>query len=108
MTIHKLKIWPQFYEAVADGHKPFEVRKDDRGYKVGDLLELHEFDPHVVNPEKRLGQLGHTGPGVYTGRSLTRYVSYIMRGGQHGIAEGFVVLGLSRSHPGGCHLMGEG
>lgn len=40
MTIHELKTWPDFFRDVADGRKKFEIRKDDRDYKVGDLLRL--------------------------------------------------------------------
>lgn len=37
---HRLKILPEFYQAVALGVKTFEIRKNDRNYKVGDTLEL--------------------------------------------------------------------
>jgi hypothetical protein len=43
--IHVLKTWPAFYRAVVDGRKTFEIRLNDRGYKVGDVLVLAEFDP---------------------------------------------------------------
>lgn len=42
---HELKIWPQYYQAVADGSKTFEVRKNDRGFQKGDIVELNEWDP---------------------------------------------------------------
>ena len=45
MTIHELKIWPQYYHAVAGGSKTFEVRKNDRGYQKGDRVTLRCFDP---------------------------------------------------------------
>ena len=31
MKTHNLKILPEFFEAVANGMKTFELRKDDRG-----------------------------------------------------------------------------
>lgn len=35
MTIHNLKICAEFADAVYAGDKTFEVRKDDRNFKVG-------------------------------------------------------------------------
>ena len=37
---HDLKIWPEFFDAVASGAKPFDLRKNDRNYHVGDTLLL--------------------------------------------------------------------
>lgn len=37
---HKLKILPEYFEAVKSGSKTFEVRKDDRGFQAGDTLFL--------------------------------------------------------------------
>ncbi len=42
---HELKIWPQYYEAVAGGEKTFEVRVNDRNFQRGDEVELRYFDP---------------------------------------------------------------
>ena len=41
---HRLKIMPEFFRAVTDGRKTFELRKDDRGFSVGDHLVLAEWD----------------------------------------------------------------
>jgi ribosomal protein S17 len=79
IMIHELKCWPDFYEAVLNGNKTFEVRKDDRGFKVGDILHLREWNPKTE---------------TYSGRELARTVTYILRGGQLGIEEGYVVMGL--------------
>lgn len=43
--VHKLKCWPDFYEAVKRGDKTVELRKNDRNYRVGDVLVLQEWDP---------------------------------------------------------------
>ena len=77
---HFLKTWPQFFAALLDGTKTFEARKDDRGFKVGDLLVLQEFDP---TPET----------GGFTGREVDRTISYILRGTEH-VAEGYCILGF--------------
>ena len=65
MTTHELKIWPEFFEAVVDGRKTFEVREDHgRNFVVGDLVKLNEWVP--------------VGPGEgFTGRSITRRITYI-------------------------------
>lgn len=54
---HILKIWPQYYQAVADGSKTFEVRVNDRGFQKGDHVLLREFDPRIVTV---VGDFGHS------------------------------------------------
>ena len=76
--VHELKSWPPYFEALVSGVKRFEVRRDDRSYRVGDVLHLLEFDP---------------GPRTYTGRSFTVRVSYVMELEPLGIG-GYVGLGL--------------
>lgn len=84
MTTHDLKVWPSFFTALLDGSKTFEVRQDDRGYQVGDVLRLREYSP---------------GPDEYTGREINRRVSYLLSGDEvmgyaFGIKSGFVAMGL--------------
>jgi hypothetical protein len=65
VATHELKIWPEFYAAVASGIKPFEVRwGDDRPYAVGDQVNLREWDPAV---------------GAYTGRWTGVWLDYVAR-----------------------------
>lgn len=80
MKTHELKIAPEFFDAVVRGDKTFEVRRDDRGFKVGDLLHLQEHDPDTHK---------------WTGRACIRRVSYILPGGAYGIDKAFVVLALA-------------
>lgn len=77
--IHELKTWPEYYQSVADGFKTFEVRKDDRNYKIWDYLKLMEWDPTT---------------NAYTGRELGCAITYILRDSQF-IKEGYVIMGLS-------------
>jgi len=80
MSEHELKVWPQFFPSLHDGSKPFEARKDDRGFKVGDSLRLREWNPKT---EK------------YTGNEIFPSITYVLRGTEH-ITKGYCILGLSR------------
>ena len=43
---HEMKTWPEFFQPTLNGHKKFELRRDDRGgFQVGDQLLLKEFVP---------------------------------------------------------------
>lgn len=76
---HDLKTWKKYFQEVWDGKKRFEVRKDDRGFKVGDTLTLMEYD-HVEDH--------------FTDRWMQADVDYILEGGAFGVQEGFVVMSL--------------
>lgn len=80
-VVHELKIWTTFYEPLASGMKPFEVRRNDRHprFAVGDILRLREW---------------RVGAQEYTGRECMRTIAYILAGGQFGIENGYVVLGF--------------
>ncbi len=76
--IHDLKCWPEFYEPVLDGSKPFEVRQFDRDFQVGDILRLNWWDPKVQ---------------VYSGRYMYKSITYILAGHKY-VAPGYAVLGI--------------
>ncbi len=86
---HVLKTWPAFWEAVARGDKNFEVRKDDRAFQTGDTLVLEYFDPERPPQDWQ---------GIYR-EPLERVVTFVLPGGQFGIAPGFVVMGLAMDAP---------
>lgn len=77
LTTHELKCWPEYYGEVEAGRKTFEIRKDDRGFRVGDKLILREYNPQSQ---------------TYTGRSCQRVVTYITDFGQ---SCGYVVMALA-------------
>lgn len=85
---HELKCWPPYFEAILSGRKTFEVRENDRNFWAGDLLRLREFSPG-----------GEGTPHGYTGRELTRRVTYVLDGNQFGIATGYVVIALEADLP---------
>lgn len=45
MRTHILKCWTEQFAEVRSGRKTFEFRRDDRGFAVGDVLDLRDFDP---------------------------------------------------------------
>ncbi len=77
-VLHDLKVWHEYFDALKDGSKTFEVRKNDRDFKVGDTLNLREWDPVSE---------------TYSGSSCTRTVVYVLAR-DHRLAPGFVILGL--------------
>ena len=76
---HELKILPEYFTAIMFGKKNFEIRKNDRDFKVGDVLKLMEY-----------------AGGKYTGSFIRREIVYIYHGdGNYGLEKGYCVLGLS-------------
>jgi hypothetical protein len=88
MVEHILKTLPDYWDAIERGEKPFEVRRDDRGFQKGDVLVLRRLTKNVGEkwvPEYRDGY-----------RDLHRKITYVLTGGQFGIEPGFVVMGLKK------------
>ncbi len=84
---HKLKTDSEVYRAVESGFKTFEIRKDDRGYQVGDILTLCET--------KYTGEEMKTGkPLEYTGYCCNVGVSHILRGPIYGLIDGWVIMSI--------------
>ena len=80
MQIHELKTLPEYYGAALSGAKPFELRKNDRGYRVGDVVRLKEYDGEE-----------------YTGRELVRRITYLLEGPVYGLEAGWCILGLGHT-----------
>jgi len=82
---HELKTWPPYWQHIDDGTKPFELRRNDRDFKVGDVLWLREFNP--------------SGYGYFTGRSCWRRVTYVLDPEQFIAVPDWVILGLAPIPP---------
>ena len=66
MKLHELKTWPPFFQDIKDEKKTFDVRPDDRNFKVGDYLLLWEWNPDAED---------------YTGREILVEIVYKVPGG---------------------------
>lgn len=76
-ALHRLKIDEHFFDLVAMGQKPFEIRKNDRNYEIGDYLILY------VEKKPRL--------------RCTVQVTYIFgkrKAEKEYVKDGYVVLGI--------------
>lgn len=73
---HEIKCWPQFFGPVQDGTKPFEIRKNDRDFRVGDTLHVREWCPTKRD---------------FTGHECRAIISYLTPWEQ---IKGNVVLGI--------------
>lgn len=74
--VHDIKIAAAYYDDVASGRKRFELRKNDRGYKVGDSLKMLEFKD-----------------GKHTGRIIAADIIYMLEE-YAGLEEGYCILGI--------------
>lgn len=58
----KKKVWPEYFQAILEGKKNYELRLNDFEVSEGDVLLLEEWDPQTKE---------------YTGRSVEREVTYV-------------------------------
>jgi hypothetical protein len=77
--VHRLKCDPEPFQKVLDGLKRYEVRKFDRDYKVGDRLQLLEFDRTTQQ---------------YSGRRFRVKITTITEPGSFGLPADVGVLGI--------------
>lgn len=75
---HELKTIPPFFDHIWNGNKSFELRENDRGFQVCDILYLREFIPS----------------GMYTGRSIHARVDYVLEGFT-GLSIGYCIMGIT-------------
>lgn len=74
--MHDLKIHPRYLKEVLSGKKTFELRRDDRGFSVGDPFILCGWDGKA-----------------YTGETFSARISYILRGRPgYGLMEGYCIF----------------
>ena len=76
MTVHEVKILPVYFEPVLKGTKTFEIRKNDRGYCVGDSILFREWED-----------------GQYSGREALFDVTYLLKDFD-AISKDYVVMSI--------------
>lgn len=86
MTTHTLKVLTKYADAIMDGTKTFEIRKNDRGFKVGDkiVFEVLANEGYDVRAAARHPLNG----SVYR-------IDYILDGFE-GLARKYVALAISK------------
>lgn len=73
--IHQIRLASMYFDDVVSGKKSFELRKNDRGYKEGDFLEMMEFKD-----------------GKNTGRTVRVLVTYLLDD-YTGLEDGYCIMG---------------
>lgn len=74
--VHDVKLGTTFFDDVKTGRKTFELRKNDRGYKEGDIIVMHEYKD-----------------GTTTGRTIEKKIVYMLEDFT-GLEDGYCILGL--------------
>ena len=83
VKIYAVKIAPKYLDAVVAGQKKAELRKNDRGYKTGDVLSLCEWKH-----------------GKYTGREWAAVITHVLPVNEIiADAENWVVLSIRSLSP---------
>lgn len=89
ITTHHLKAWRETFEPILSGERIFDLRLDDRAFKVGHRIEFQEWDPSMKQ---------------YTGRKITKIISYVLYGlseiiardPRWGLKQHYVILSLKQ------------
>lgn len=83
--IHQLKIGFEFALPKAQGKKPFEIRKNDRDYQVGDLVAYTVIDKQNAKDETELKLVNDLELQAFRITYITDY--------KFALRDGYVVFG---------------
>ena len=72
MTHHHLKTVQPYFGDVKAGNKTFELRKNDRDFKVGDIVTLREYVLGLP------GGMSMSEVGHYTGETIDLVITYVL------------------------------
>lgn len=90
MKLHEIKIENKYFWDVAYGKKTAEIRKNDRDYKVRDIVELKGIERVICSKDELL----HSR---YTGFSILVRITHILTHEESaGLADGYVMLSFEK------------
>ena len=92
MELHKLKIKNKYYQDIYYGDKTFELRKDDRNYQVGDLIEFTIIDsvPETDEKNDKSVSIGVTANCLYK-------ITYILKDvPEYGLDKDYCIFGIEK------------
>lgn len=92
---HDIKVIQPYFDAILDGSKTFEIRKNDRAYQKGDVLILREFLPERCSYHASRCKSDDARCPAFGGFTRVQ-VTYVYSGDPRfgGLEPGHVVLGL--------------
>jgi len=85
MRNHKVKTDPHLFRMTWAGMRNFEIRRDDRGYRLGDTMTLRE----TVRDDAELAE-GESHD--FTGRMIKLNIDYVLLGPVYGLMNGWVIM----------------
>lgn len=100
--VHELKTDAPVFQAVHEGKKNFEIRKNDRNFQVGDELWLKEtvYTGAEMATDYSRNYRGlppiEGRPLEYTGRIIAVTVTYILDGPIYGLVDGWCIMAIAR------------
>ena len=90
MTEHILKLNDRYFDAVKNGIKTFEIRKNDRDFKVGDTLVMRK-----VNDDCKYLTYADDNLGMNLYYEIRCAITYIITHDEfQGINEGYCVMSI--------------
>lgn len=99
MKVHELKLDEKYFDLVDTGLKTFEIRKNDRDYRVGDLLALSRYDSENKSYKRTDFSTRSTieTSSIHRAETILREIIFMTDYEQK---DGYVVLGISRYETG--------
>lgn len=89
MKLHELKIKRKYFEEIIAKHKPFELRKNDRDFQVGDLVNFT-----IVDEEPAQGALNQLLEKIKYPQMVFR-ITYVLKDvPEYGLDKDYCIFGI--------------